>query len=260
MRKMFCCVVLTAVFLVTSNVHGADFRLHTKVYQEEVETPVSQNTTLFRGGLVYDFISDPLEITIYDRPHGDKPGRFILLDAARQVQTEVQLADVQQFMERVSGWAAARDDALVNFLARPQFKEERLPEDDGWQYTSTWMTYRIKTLPAGDDAIFRQYDDFSDWFVRLNTMLTIRSRPPYGLARLAVNASLRPRKEIPEEVTLTVTTNRLLRKQITYRTAHQLTTLVSSSDLAKIADVEDYRVRFKKVTLEEYVQPATASK
>ncbi len=28
---------------------------------------------------------------------------------------------------------------------------------------------------------WQQYDAFSESFVRLNTMLTIRSRPPYGL-------------------------------------------------------------------------------
>jgi hypothetical protein len=230
------------------------------VYQGDETEPVSQNTTLFRGGLVYDFLGDPLEVTIFDRPHGEKPGRFILLDSRRQIQTEVALADVQQFMQRVSGWAAGHDDALYNSLVQPDFKQERLKDGDGWQFTGGWMTYQIKTAPAASDAIFQQYDEFSDWFVRLNTMLSIRSRPPFGLARLAVNASLRPRKEIPQEVTLTVTTNRLLRKQVTYRTEHQLTTLFPSSELARISDVENYRVKFKRVTLEEYAASPAETK
>jgi hypothetical protein len=237
-----------------------DFRLQTKVYQGDEPEPVRQNTTLFRGGLVYDLMGDPLEVTIFDRPHGENAGRFILLDSPRQMQTEVTLAEVQQFMQRVSGWAAGHDDALYNSLVRPEFKQERLPEDDGWKFTGTWLTYQVKCAPATSEAVFQQYDEFSDWFVRLNTMLSIRSRPPLGLARLAVNSSLRTRKEIPSEVTLTVTTNRLLRKQVTYRTEHQLTTLFPSSDLAKISDVEKYRVRLKRVTLEEYLAPPPETK
>ena len=61
-------------------------------------------------------------------------------------------------------------------------------------------------------------------------------------------------------MTLTVTTNRLLRKQVTYRTEHQLTTLFPSSELAMISDVEKYRVKFKQVTLEEYLAPSPEEK
>lgn len=260
MRRCHFALLALLASLFGAAVQAEDFRLHTKVYQEDEPEPVSQNTTLFRGGLVYDFLGDPLEVTIFDRPHGDRPGRFILLDSRRQIQTEVALADVQQFMQRVSGWAAGHDDALYNSLVRPEFKQERLKDDDGWQFTGTWMTYEVKCAPAPSETMFQQYDEFSDWFVRLNTMLTIRTRPPFGLARMAVNTSLRTRKEIPEEVTLTVTTNRLLRKQVTYRTEHQLTTLFPSSELAMISDVEKYRVKFKQVTLEEYLAPPPEEK
>ena len=253
-RTLLLCLIVWACGL-PGEVSADDFRLQTKVYKEDETEPSSENLTLFRAGQVYDFLADPLEVTIFDRPRGERPGRFVLLDPARQVQTEVSLAEVQQFMQKISGWAAGKDDSLLHFLARPQFSEQA-GENGVWTYTSQWMTYEVKSDPAPSPHAFQQFDEFSDWFVRLNTMLTIRVRPPYGLARLAVNASLRQRQEIPREVLLTVTSGRLIRKQATYRSEHQLTTFFSLSDLARIEDAKRDLVRFTNIPLEQYLHTA----
>lgn len=44
--------LVLAPLVICSAARGEDFRIHTKVYQGEESEPVSQNTTLFRAGLV----------------------------------------------------------------------------------------------------------------------------------------------------------------------------------------------------------------
>lgn len=232
-----------------------DFRIQTRVFKEDEETPISQNLTLFRGGVVYDYLSEPAETTIFDRARGDKPGRFVLLDPARQVQAEVPLTQLERFTSNLQLWAAAQSDPFVRFLAQPEFKEELDPKDQSWTYSSRWMNYRVKATPAADATVFQQYDAFSESFVRLNTMLTIRSRPPYGLGRLSVNASLRVRREIPTEVHLVVDSpSRFLRRKSTYRSEHALTTLLSQPDQARIRETQTQLVNFKRIELEEYLE------
>lgn len=236
--------------------YGEDFRIQTRVYKGDETTPASQNLTLFRGGVVYDFLADPAETTVFDRPRGDKPGRFVLLDPARQVQTEVRLDKLRRFMSELQLWAGGQSDPFLRFLAVPEFKEELDEEHHAWTYTSRSMNYRVKCQTMSED-VFVQYDDFADWFVRLNTMLTIKTRPPYGLGRLAINASLRARREIPSEVVLTVDSpNRFLKRTTTFRSDHQLTPLISQSDQARINETATQLVSFRKIELEEYLQPA----
>ena len=67
--------------LTAGSTFAEDFRIQTRVYRGDEETPVSQNLTLFRAGVVYDFLSEPAETTIYDRPRGNKGGRYIAVAA-----------------------------------------------------------------------------------------------------------------------------------------------------------------------------------
>jgi hypothetical protein len=240
-----------------SNATAEDFRIQTRVFKEDEETPISENLTLFRSGVVYDYLSQPAETTIFDRARGDKPGRFVLLDPVRQVQTEVTLPRLERFTSNLQLWAAAQSDPFLRFLSQPEFKEELDPKDQFWTYSSRWMNYRVKAAPAPTAEVFQQYDAFSEFFVRLNTMLTIRSRPPYGLGRLSVNAGLRARREIPTEVHLAVDSpSRFLRRRTTYRSEHILSTLLAQPDHLRIRETETQLVNFKHVELEEYLQPA----
>lgn len=233
-----------------------DFRIQTRVYKEDESEALSQNLTLFRNGIVYDFLSEPEETTIFDRPRRDHPGKFVLLDPGRQVQTEVPLERITRFTSTLQLWAGQNNDPFLRFLSKPEFEEELDPKQQAWLYTSKYMTYQVKVAQAANAEVFKQFDDFSEWFVRLNTMLTIKTRPPYGLGRLGVNAALRVRKEIPTEVKLVVESpSRILRRKSTYRSEHLLTTMLSQSDQARISDAETQLASFKQIDLEEYLQP-----
>src|SRR6476659_8660970 len=76
-----------------------DFRIQTDVYAGDSKIPVSQNTTLFRAGYVYDYLTHPqrdntvVRVAVFDQQHG----RFIVLDPARKVKAEVKTDDVLLF-------------------------------------------------------------------------------------------------------------------------------------------------------------------
>jgi hypothetical protein len=77
------------------------------------------------------------------------------------------------------------------------------------------------------------------------------------LGRLSVNAGLRARREIPTEVHLAVDSpSRFLRRRTTYRSEHLLSTLLSQPDQLRIRETETQLVNFKRIELEEYLQPA----
>jgi hypothetical protein len=233
---------------------GQDFRIHTQLFVDDQAAAVSENTTLFRAGVVYDFQSRPLEIAIFDRPRGDRPGRFVLLDRTRQVQTEVSLTEVHQFTDRLTTWAIGHDDAFLNFLARPDFSQQFDAMVRTWTFSSKWLSYRIKTSPAESPEVFQQFDDFSGWFVRLNTMLSVRDRPPYGLARLAVNKTLRERSELPQQVELTVhNPNRFFQGEARFRTEHQWTSRLSQTDQQWIDQAQTFLATYRKLEFQEYL-------
>ena len=66
-----------------------EFRIETRVYVGDEKEPVSETTTLFLDGVVYDFLAEPAQIAVFRKPGGGKPGRFILLDPEHGVRTEI---------------------------------------------------------------------------------------------------------------------------------------------------------------------------
>jgi hypothetical protein len=237
---------------------AADFRIHTKVYSGDRLEPDSQNTTLFRGGLVYDFLSEPRKVTIYDKARA----RFVILDPARQVQTDVSVDEVQKLNKQIAAWAAERKDDLLNSLANPSFTQKQDPNTGAMLFSNAALTYAVKSSPAENKELFDQYDEFADLFVQLNNMLSLPVRPPYGLARLAVNHELRKKGEIPTEVQLTVHgVNKLplLNKNLVLRSQHQMTPMLSQSDQRDIEAAQRQLATFKRVPFDEFMPPATAA-
>ena len=76
---------------------GEEFRVESKVFAGKNETPVSESLTLFADGRVYDFLSSPREITVFDFPRG----RIVLIDAARKLRTELTTEQLNDFIDKL---------------------------------------------------------------------------------------------------------------------------------------------------------------
>lgn len=222
-----------------------DFRIHSRVFIGEGQV-ARENITLFHAERVYDFMTQPPAVTVYE------PGRarFVLLDPVRQRQTEVTLESLDQFLADLRRQASESENPLLQFLAQPQFRESGGAEGE-MLLASPWMSYRLKTAPAHGREASRRYREFSDGFAKLNTLTNPASLPPF--ARLAVNAALDRAGALPSEVALTIVTQaRPERKEITYQSRHHVQWRLLEEDLNRVAQADSDLEGFAFVPLEQF--------
>ncbi len=236
------------VLLTVSTARGIDFRVENQVYLGSEKTPQVQSTTIFLDGVVYDYLENPREITVFHEARG----RFIFLDPVRRVRSELSTEDLESLVRRLKDWAGNQPDKFLRFLAAPEF-EASVDEKTGDRvFQSTWLTYRVSTVQTADAKIAHQYASFSDWYGRLNTRINPGSRPPF--ARMLVNAELDREQLFPERVHLTLRPkgNAVLSKKITLRSEHKLVRQLVESDRRRVAQTDQYMAIFKPVAFEEY--------
>ena len=68
MRRIHHAAVVAATLAIgfARPAPGDDFRIETKVYAGKGKEPASRNTTLFRAGFVYDYLSDDGQVVVFD--------------------------------------------------------------------------------------------------------------------------------------------------------------------------------------------------
>ena len=227
---------------------GLEFRVENKVFSGNRKEPQTQSTTIFCGGVVYDYLEKPAEITVFDKAHG----RFVLLDPIRRVKTELTTEQVESLTLRLRDWASGQSDDFLQFLAAPKFEEQFDPDGAELTFDSPWMSYRLRTIPVEDAEMTRQYREFCDWSCRLNTRINPGSRPPFP--RMIVNEALQRYGQFPQQVDLTIRPRKdgLLAKKITVRSEHQLIRRLLESDRGRVAQTDQFMAIFNPLSFDEY--------
>jgi hypothetical protein len=252
-------VALAVVVLAGIGAVGqaADFRVENAVFvgePKEGEEPASRSSTIFHRGVVYDFLDDPAEVTIYD-PAG---ARFILLDVEQKLRTDLSPDDVRKAMDRLKYLAKKSNDRKMQFLCEPTFEESIDPATGELVFDSDLMDYRVKGARTDSPEMVRQYHEFSDWYARLNAYLRPGSRPPF--ARMIVNAALAKRGEVPDRIVLTLRERRGLtvhKEQL--RSEHHLVKRLVGGDFHRVAEAGQQMAAFKTVSFREYEASRRAS-
>ena len=227
-----------------------DFCIHTKVHlgKEAVES-----VTMFRGGVVYDFIDSPEEITILDPPRD----RFVVLDVTRKVKVAVTEVTIKAFSEKLRQEAQARKVDLLVFLADPKFDETYDESSGELSMTSPWMSYKVKTAEPKFPVATAQYAAYSDAQTQLNTLLKPGSLPPF--ARMALNSALADRGRLPTEVQLTRYAQTRGSKQVTIKAEHRLQWRLLEADRERIDAADRHLATFTEVSLGDYIRRPTAT-
>jgi len=242
-----CLNVLCGVAADAESAAAEDFRVSNKVFSGSQKKPLSQSTTIFLDGVVYDYLDEPDEVIVYDKADG----RFVLLDMARKVRAEVTTKEVVALTERLQQLAGSQADPFVRFLAAPKFTERYDRDTRELTLSSPWLTYRLVLADAVSRAVSQQYREFSDWYARLNTILSPGSKPP--AARLAVNEALAKRKATASEVRLTLTPKRgFPPKRVEIRSEHQLVPQVAESDMVRVGQTRQFMDIFQPVSFQQY--------
>jgi len=231
---------------------ATDFRIVSEVYFDK--DVVSTNRTLFRAGVVYDYLKAPGLTTVFDPARQ----RFILLDPATKLRCEVDTVQVAQFNNALRTRADQNADPLLRFMAQPNFAIEENQPPGTLKLTSPLITYQLKTMRVEDAEALRQYIEFCDWYAQLNTMVNPGSPPPF--ARMKVNQELRKRQEMPLEVELTISVRqpRGGNRQVALRSRHQIAWRLLGEDSVLIDQTAEEMAIFKEVTFQEFQERGNA--
>jgi hypothetical protein len=223
-----------------------DFRVNNQVFPNNQKEPAGQSITIFHEGIVYDSMKSPAEIVIFDKP----AGKFILMNPANQTRAELATADITAFVNQLQALAAKHPDPVVKFLADPKF-QERFDESMGeLTLTSPMVSYRLVLSTGDSPAAADQYREFSDWYARLNTLLTPGSRPPFG--RLAVNDAVAKHKAIASQVILAVASSKAGGRPTTIRTTHQVVRQLTQADVDYVTKIRKSINDYKLISFDKY--------
>ncbi len=194
-RLLPAALVFLASTLLTEAALAADFRVENSVFLEGQSQPQSQGVTIFRAGLVYDFLNEPPEVIVFDKAQK----RFILLDITRRVRSEISTDDVLAVVDRVKQRLAGHPNPNSRWLVDPSFDESFDRAKAELTLKSDTITYRAQ-IETADPAVAIQYHEFSDWYTQLNLALNPSSRPPFP--RMMLNAAIERHQGVAKEVHL----------------------------------------------------------
>ncbi len=243
---LFAGVFIASILLVTAS-KADEFRVENSVFSGNSQNPITESTTIFVKGLVYDFLKDPPEITLFDAANR----RFVLLDLSRRVKTELRTDQVAAFLGTLKTWALNHQDSFIRFTAEPQLSVSRDEETREYLLESPWLSYRVKAEHPVDPVIVTRYREFSDWYCQLNTMLNPGSRLPFP--RLLLSRVLAENGELPSEVHLTLKkTGGILGRQQIFRSRHQFIYHLVQADRDRVSQAEQFLAIFMPVTFIDY--------
>ena len=237
-----------------SRARGDDFLIESKIYRGKKKQPISENTTYFAGGVVYDFLDNPTEVTIFDPARK----RLVLLEPSLGLKVEISTDELIEANRRMQDLARKQPSSLVQFAAVPKFDVDSSVEDGRLTLSSKWLTYRAQSKEAKTARAAAQYRAFADWYSRLNS-LRPAALPPF--ARLELNRRLAQRNWIPTRVDLTV---RLKNSPLTSSTTklhseHRTVWRLVEQDRRRIEKAGRYLASFKQVSLETYRRKTQAT-
>lgn len=236
--------------LAVPRVAAEEFRIETRVYVGDQQEPVSETTTLFLDGVVYDFLAEPAQVAVFRKPGGGKPGRFILLDPAHRVRTELFTDQLAGAMNKLRAWAAQQTDPFLQFAAAPQFTESFDAQSGKLTLASLVETYQVDTTKTDHPDATAEYREFLDWYTQLNTLLSAGPPPE---PRLELNAALARHQVIPLKVELT-----RAGEDEPVRAEHEFNWRLSRQDMSRIDTVRESLSSYRTVTNDEFLASTRA--
>jgi len=239
-------ILATAVTASSDDLRADDFRVETQVHRGEEAKAISSNTTLFCAGAIYDFPSNGDQVTIFD----PKDSRIVLLDTKRRLRTELTVDQVLDFSQRLRDWAQTQDDPLLRFAIEPRFEQDFDSESRRMRFSSRWISYEVKTLPAASQGVADQYRMFCDVYAHLNALTNpAGSVPPF--ARIEVNRQLAQVGNLPAEIHLTIP-SRSGGPEVKMSTRHRYHESLSKGDLSQVDKAALHNANFRTVNLRAY--------
>ena len=216
-----------------------------------IEDKTVKSTTIFYDGVVYDFLDDNGQITIYDKT----AGTFCLLDQFCRLKTRVTTATlVEDFVCRKEAFHKS-DRPFQNYLAEPYFEVNDYEGESGLMYfRSPWVEYRFETVTLDDQVVSEEYYDYCRQF----TLLNIRTSGfPTPILRNELNPILEQYRRFPGKVTMTLYPRGkviISGGAIHAESTHTFVRRLQLPDETKVAQANRYSESFREVSLDDYLR------
>lgn len=225
---------------------AADFRIETRVYAPGEEEPAAESVTLFTGGAAYDFRDADDRVTVFRPGAADKAGRFVLLDTAREVRSEIGGDRVAIANTKLRRWASLHKDEFLRFTGDPKFDESFNADTGELRMTSEQMSYRLVTMPVASREAMKELRAFLDAYAQLQTLLEAGLPPA---PRLLVNQSLANHDVVPIQVELY---SGPIDDEPDLRAEHLVTWILSRNDRNRIERANRQLTEFREVENTEF--------
>ena len=249
--RLTACLIAGLACLPNLQADANDFRVETDIYVESQKDPVIQTLTLFTDGVVYDFLQPSESLITTFEP---ERGQFVLLDSQRRVKTTVTTEQILEFTAQLK---AEAEEGRQQSLVDPSFEHE-LDKATGWLVLSSdRLIYRAQGQIPKDPSAVQRYQQFADWYARLNA-IDPSNLPPSG--RIELNKAIADQKWIPHEIERTVTVGEgLSTSKHVVRSRHLPIWQLSQSDRDRIALVGRYKAEFEAVSFQDFRSPVPAA-
>ncbi|HEX4148042.1 MAG TPA: hypothetical protein VHY20_03600, partial [Pirellulales bacterium] len=145
---------------------------------------------------------------------------------------------------------------LLLFLADPKLTEIYDEASGELVLSGEWLKYKVKTAPPKLEEMAERYVRYSNWQVKLNTLIRPGSLPPF--ARLKLNEALARHGRVPSEVELTRYAQEPKNRQVTIKAEHHFFAGIGRREQKQIEEANRALVLFPSVELSEYYQQPAA--
>ena len=254
---------LAALALLSCGARADDsfeMRVESEIFVDRGTTPVARSLTIFRDGLAWDFLDGPTageaaEIALHDPARE----RVVVIDAIRNVKTEIDNQRLERLSVSLATWARRSDDRLVRWAGGPDFDEGCDEKARSLELSGPRVRYDVSFAEAPTPDAADIYRRFADTALLLKALLHPGGIPPFP--RLAINKRIAAAGGIPESVTLEIDARNALlggRPQV-LRSVHKIHPRLLATDLERVEDAEARVALAEAVDIATYAEPATTA-
>lgn len=219
-----------------------EFRIDTDIYSDESKPPIHNTQTMFLSTRTIEWDDTYRRLLVVD--YQDRS--VTLADLPAQKKCRIAMHDLDN---RLSSLRSQMTSEQLATWTSP--KTAQLNQTGFYELACQRSAYRFKTIAPGSEKMAVQYADFADWSVKMHAV-----NPPYKppLLRMQLNAFLRDRRELPNEIQLSdlrsgnskpIVARLIVQNQLT------------SMDLDRIRDWEVLTATLKSVSEGEYFRQAS---
>lgn len=250
--------VATSVSSTTNSQLGR-FRVENELVNQQNGQKV-KTITLFSDDLIYDFIDDHGEITLFDK----KNDMFHFVEPMFRIQTQKRASEMKKLVEErrtrlrshQSAQTGAQQNPFIAFALSPKFDETYEQESGLARFQSPWIDYQMTTQPLKNFQIRNEYYNYCDWNCYLNLHTNLTS--PTLFARMEINRFLHERECFPQKIQVSVYPkgNRgitgIVNNPDVYISTHTLGIRWIPADETRVQRLAEQRKVFRSLPFKEY--------